>query len=288
MKIIRKISDLRSYLKTQLRRHPLGFVPTMGDLHEGHLSLIRRSKKENKLTAVSIFVNPSQFNNKEDFKKYFRNEKADLKALKKEGVDLVFLPKAEELYPEGFQTWVQVENLSQGLCGNFRPGHFKGVATVVLKLFQLVQPNVAYFGLKDYQQFKIIERMVDDLNLSVRLVPCPTVREADGLALSSRNRRLSSEERQRAAHINLALRSLSSMIKSGRVRGKSVLENRFLVELKLTSGDKLEYLEFLHPKMLTPLKLIQSPALIVCSVWIGGTRLIDNIFMGTVPFGDSP
>ncbi len=275
MIVTRKIAELKKQL--QKIKFSLGFVPTMGDLHAGHLSLVRRSKKENNFTAVSIFVNPAQFNNKKDFEKYARNEERDLNLLKKEKVDLVFLPTDKELYPEGFQTWVTVENLSSGLCGEFRPGHFRGVATVVLKLFQCVQPTSAYFGLKDYQQYKILERMARDLNIPVRLVPCPTVREADGLAMSSRNSRLSVEERKRAARIPLALKECVQAIKFRKNLSESRLKNIFLKKLNVFPRDKVDYLQWVHPQTLKPLEKINPPAMLVCAVWIGETRLIDNL-----------
>ena len=279
MIVARKISELNKFLKRRVQGETVGFVPTMGDLHEGHLSLFRRSKRENDWTAASIFVNPAQFNQREDFLKYHRNEKEDLKKARREGVDIVFLPSEKEFYPEGFQTWVIVDDLSQELCGPFRPGHFKGVATVVAKLLNLVQPTRAYFGLKDYQQFKIIERLVRDLNLPVQVVPCPTIREKDGLALSSRNRRLSPAERERAGRIYPALKTAAGEIKSRKNAGPRGLARIFSKRLRLEKRDRLEYFKVVHPQTLLPLKTVRSPALLAAAVWIGKTRLIDNLIM---------
>ena len=257
----------------------LGFVPTMGDLHEGHLSLIRRSKKENRFTAVSIFVNPAQFNDQKDFLRYRRNRKRDLALLKKEKVDRIFMPSVREIYPEGFQMWVEPGDLARGLCGRHRPGHFRGVATVVAKLFNLVRPTCAYFGMKDFQQLKIIQRMVKDMNFQIEIVPCPTVREKDGLALSSRNARLSPAERERAARLPLALCSIRDSIISGESVTIELLRTQFKKMLKGGRGDKVEYLDIVDPETLAPKKHLRPPLLIAAAVWIGKTRLIDNILV---------
>lgn len=254
----------------------LGFVPTLGDLHEGHFSLIRRSKKENRFTAVSIFVNPPQFNDKKDFLRYRRNVRRDLALLKKENVDLVFLPSEREMYPEGFQTWVEPGDLARGLCGRHRPGHFRGVATVVAKLFNIVRPTRAYFGMKDFQQLKIIQRMVRDLNLPVKIVPCPTVREKDGLALSSRNRRLSPAERTRASRFPKALQSVAAAVLSRKAVSPASIRAEFK---KMLKGDRVEYLEIVDPETLASKKRLKPPLLIASAVWIGKTRLIDNVLV---------
>ena len=255
-----------------MRTSSLGFVPTMGDLHEGHLSLIRRSKRENRRTAVSIFVNPAQFNDEKDFLRYHRDRKRDLALLKKEKVDRVYTPSVKEMYPDGFQTWIEPGDLARGLCGRRRPGHFRGVATVVAKLFNIVRPTRAYFGMKDYQQLKIVERMVRDLDIPVKVVPCPTVREKDGLAMSSRNRRLSPFERARAARLPKALKRVKAAILSGKTTGPA----QFKAMLK---GDRVEYLEIVDPETLSPKKPLKAPFLIAAAVWVGGTRLIDNILV---------
>ena len=250
----------------------LGFVPTMGDLHEGHLSLIRRSKRENRRTAVSLFVNPAQFNDKKDFLRYPRDRRRDLALLKKEKVDWIYAPSAKEMYPQGFQTWIEPGDLARGLCGRHRPGHFRGVATVVAKLLNIVRPDRAYFGMKDHQQLKIIERMVKDLDIPVKIVPCPTVREKDGLALSSRNRRLSLSERARAARLPKVLRDVKAAILAGKKPGL----DRFK---KMLKGDRVEYLEIVDPETLAPKRSARPPCLIAAAVWVGKTRLIDNILV---------
>ncbi|MBI2916265.1 MAG: pantoate--beta-alanine ligase [Elusimicrobia bacterium] len=279
MRIFYSIPETRAFLKRMGRNKQIGFVPTMGDLHAGHLSLIRRSKKENDCTVVSIFVNPLQFNQKKDYQSYHRDTRADLSALRKEGVDMVFLPSDQELYPDRFQTTVNVEGLTQGLCGAFRPGHFRGVATVVLKLFQIVQPARAYFGQKDYQQLKVIEKMVHDLNLPIEIVACPTVREKDGLALSSRNRRLSISEHKRASSIYATLRSVALFAQSHPASAVTSLRQLFYKGLDLSEEDRVEYFEVVHPDTLTTLKKIQTPFLLAAAVWIGKTRLIDNLLV---------
>lgn len=275
MLIARTIHDLRKAL-ARYRGRKIGFVPTMGDLHEGHLSLIRRSRKENEVTALSIFVNPAQFDRKEDFAKYRRNEKSDLEKAMKEKVDLVFLPAARQLYPAHYQTWVSVAELSEPLCGRYRPGHFKGVATIVLKLCNLIQPAAAYFGMKDYQQFRVIGQMARDLHLPVRIVPCPIVREANGLALSSRNSRLSPAEKTRAGRISSALQGVADLLKSGQKLAQTNCVQAFRKNLRPGKNDKIEYLGLADPVTLKPLKRLRPPVLIAAAVWIGRTRLIDN------------
>lgn len=279
MKTFRKADQFQNYLRQFVQKKSIGFVPTMGDMHAGHLSLIHRSKRENDVTVVSVFVNPAQFDRKEDYAKYHRSLKTDLAKMKKEKVDLVLAPSAYELYPENFQTWVNVENLSKPLCGAFRPGHFRGVTTIVLKLLNLVQPHRVYMGMKDFQQYKLIERMVQDLNLPIQVVPCPIVREGDGLAMSSRNRRLSIKERTRAAQIFRALQSVGDLIKSQNKVARSQIFNHFKKNLALAPADKLEYFEIVHPDTLLSAKNNRLPLLIATAVWIGKTRLIDNMLL---------
>ena len=275
MTVVRKIADLRLWVRRN-RGKTAGFVPTMGDLHEGHLSLIRRSRRENRLTALSIFVNPKQFDRREDYERYHRGEKADLAKARAAGADLAFVPSEKELYPDGFQTWVTVEELEKPLCGRFRPGHFRGVATVVLKLLNLVRPNRAYFGLKDYQQFRLVERLARDLDVPVEIVGCPIVRERDGLAMSSRNRRLSPEERVRAARIYAGLKDAAALLKSGRAAEKEIAA-RFRSRLRLEKGDWIEYFECVRPGDLARPEKLRPPVVLAAAVWIGGTRLIDNL-----------
>lgn len=279
MTVVRKIKDLRRWIEAARRQNKsIGFVPTMGDLHEGHLSLVRRSRNDNDVTAVSIFVNPGQFDRREDFEKYRRSEREDCEKIGQEGADLAFIPSADELYPEGFQTFVEVENLSRPLCGARRPGHFRGVATVVAKLLNLFQPDRAYFGLKDYQQCQLVRQMVRDLNLPVDIVPCPTVRDGDGLALSSRNRRLTPAERARAPGLHRALLAAAALVKNGGPKLAS-LRKTFRQNLKLQKSDRVEYLEAADPETLRPLKKIRPPVLIAAAVWFGKTRLIDSVLV---------
>jgi pantoate--beta-alanine ligase len=255
----------------------VGFVPTLGALHEGHASLIRRSVAENDSTLVSIFVNPAQFGPGEDLHRYPRTLAEDLELCRRENVSAVFTPTSAMMYPDGFNTWVNVEGLTDKLCGATRPGHFRGVATVVAKLFNLVQPTRAYFGMKDAQQTIIIERMVADLNLPLEIVSCPTVRESDGLALSSRNRYLNELERERALSIYRALQAAAT----GAVAGESdiaTLKRAALAELE-GNVDRVEYVEILAADDLAEMETLDKPALCAIAAIIGNTRLIDNVLL---------
>ena len=256
----------------------VGFVPTMGALHEGHVSLMRRSVQENKHTIVSIFVNPSQFGPSEDLAKYPRTLKADLALCTKAGVALVFTPTSEMIYPPGYDTWVEVDKLSKPLCGEFRPGHFKGVATVVCKLFNLVQPTRAYFGRKDAQQLAVLTRMVQDLNMPLEIVPCETVREQDGLAMSSRNRYLTPQERERALCISRALFDVARLFEKGErdvSHLTSVLEAAVGGEM-----DEVQYAEIRRHADLGEFgEKIDAPALAAIAGYVGSTRLIDNVVL---------
>ncbi len=252
------------------------FVPTMGYLHEGHLSLMRKGRELGDILVVSIFVNPIQFGPKEDYAVYPRDLERDLRLMEEIPVDVVFYPDVSEMYPEGFQTFVEVEKLSKPLCGKSRPGHFRGVTTVVTKLLNIVKPHVAIFGEKDYQQLKVIERMVKDLNIDVEIVGMPIVREKDGLAMSSRNTYLSEEERKRATSIYRALKKAKEAFISGE-KNPRVLED--LVR-KTIQGD-VEYAEVVDPETLEKIEdKIQENALIAVAVRIGKTRLIDNTLLG--------
>jgi pantoate--beta-alanine ligase len=254
----------------------IGFVPTMGALHEGHLSLVRASKQRADLTVVSLFVNPTQFGPGEDYRRYPRDLEADSALLLREGVDLLFAPEAEEIYPPDFQTIVEVERLSEPLCGRFRPGHFRGVATVVLKLFNIVAPDVAFFGRKDAQQSVVIRQLARDLNLPIEIVVCPIVREPDGLAMSSRNAYLSPEERRAALVLYRSLERARALLLSGERRaGRIVSEMRKLVEAEPRA--RIDYLEAVDAATLAPLNLLAGRALIALAVWIGPARLIDNL-----------
>lgn len=261
---------------TQLRQrgYTIGFVPTMGALHEGHLSLIRRARKENRVVAVSIFVNPLQFGPHEDFTHYPRNLMCDRSLLAKEKVDYLFIPHPSGLYPKGFQTLVEVPSLARPLCGRFRPGHFRGVATVVAKLFNLAKPHRAYFGSKDYQQAVIVQRLAWDLNFDVKIRILPAVRDSDGLALSSRNTYLSPVQRKRALAIPRSLTWAKVEIQRGN-RDIQYLRRGILFRLR-SHLDRIDYVEFLEPKTLQAVRSIQSPLLIAIAGWVGKTRLIDN------------
>ncbi len=260
----------------KLARQSLGFVPTMGVLHAGHLSLIRQARKDNQRVAVSIFVNPAQFGPREDFKKYPRALKRDAALCRKAGVDIIFYPDTEDMYPAGYRTYVTVEGLSDCLCGKSRPNHFRGVATVVAKLFNLVQPDRAYFGQKDAQQAVIIRKMVEDLNLAVEVKVMPTVRESDGLTMSSRNVYLSAQERRQALAIPQALQLAQQMIKKGELHSAIIIA-AMRKRLNQAALSKVDYIAVVKQDTLEPVKRIERNALIALSAWVGKTRLIDNI-----------
>ncbi len=280
MKVIRSIPEMRSLaLRWQQQGHSIGFVPTMGALHEGHQALVQRARRENDFVVVSIFVNPLQFGPKEDFERYPRTGAADQKILKKANVDIVFMPSAHDMYPERFTTLIDVPALSQVLCGPFRPGHFRGVATVVAKLFEIVRPTRAYFGQKDYQQVRIISRMVEDLQMPVRIVACPTVREADGLARSSRNRYLSRKEREEAVKLYQALYLGRELVDRRIMTQSDRLIHRLRGVLGTIPKGRIDYVAVADPITLEPMKSIKLPALLAAAVWIGKTRLIDNILI---------
>jgi len=263
----------------KLRGKPIGFVPTMGALHEGHLSLVRRSKQENHTTVVSIFVNPTQFGPAEDFQNYPRDTEGDLEKLRKEEVDILFMPNASLMYPGGFSTHVEVEGLSDKLCGAFRPSHFKGVATVVMKLFTIVKPARAYFGQKDFQQTVVIRRMVKDLDMDIDIVLCPTIRERDGLAMSSRNAYLNEAQRAAAPVVFRCLSEASGLIKSGIIDAthiQRIMQERILAEPAVSGVD---YMGIYDPVTLNVLSEVRDEVLLAAAVKIGRTRLIDNILV---------
>ena len=262
-----------------LRGRTIGFVPTMGALHEGHLSLVRRAKQENDITTVSIFVNPTQFGPSEDFKQYPRDIEGDTAKLFKEEADILFMPDAPLIYPEGFSTCVEVEKISERLCGAFRPGHFKGVATVVTKLLNIVKPTKAYFGRKDFQQTIVIKQLVKDLDMDADIVVCPTLREQDGLAMSSRNANLDIRQREAATVIYKCLIEASDLIKSGIIDAnyiKGVIQDGLLKE-PAVSG--LDYAGVYDPVTLSELSEIKGDTLLAVAVKIGDTRLIDNMLV---------
>ncbi|MDD5128702.1 MAG: pantoate--beta-alanine ligase [Candidatus Omnitrophica bacterium] len=282
MKIIRdpeKIS-IETGKNKQLKKR-IGFVPTMGALHPGHFSLISRARKENDIVAVSIFVNPAQFGKGEDFKKYPRRFKQDIESCRRLGVDLVFLPDRDNMYPEGYSTFVNVDNLSDCLCGASRPGHFRGVATVVAKLLNILHPDALYLGQKDAQQAIIISRMVKDLNFPVKVKVLPTVRQEDGLALSSRNAYLNKQERSVALVLSKALRLAETLIRNGqRNCGRIISRMRQLIEKNRPA--KIDYIAIIDPEQLKELRKIEPGCLIALAVKIGKVRLIDNTVIGRV------
>ena len=253
----------------------LGFVPTMGYLHEGHLSLVRQAQKVCERTVVSIFVNPKQFGPKEDLAVYPRDLERDLGLLEGLGVDAVFCPEAEEIYPPGFQTRVEVTELSAGLCGEFRPDFFPGVVTVVLKLFNITRPHAAVFGEKDFQQLAVVRRMAKDLHLDTEVLSGPTVREVDGLAMSSRNAYLSAEERPAALGLSQALELANSLARSGEREAQKILAEVWR-HIEATPPAKVQYAELVDPDTLKPVSRLEGRAQLVLAVFVGRTRLIDN------------
>jgi pantoate--beta-alanine ligase len=262
-----------------LRGRTVGFVPTMGALHEGHLSLVRRAKQENDITVVSIFVNPIQFGPAEDFQKYPRDIEGDTQKLLKEEVDILLMPDSSLMYPEGFSTRVEVERISEKLCGAFRSGHFRGVATVVAKLLNIVRPTRSYFGQKDFQQTVVIKRLVRDLNMGIEIVVCPTIREKDGLAMSSRNAYLSEGQRKDAAVIYRCLSEASDMLKSGIINVNNIknsMQERILSEAPVS---KIDYAGVYDPETLEDISGVQNEVLLAVALKIGNTRLIDNMLV---------
>ena len=257
----------------------LGLVPTMGYLHGGHMVLVRRSRAENDVLAVSIFVNPSQFGRTEDLNAYPRDMELDLALLRAEGADLVFSPSADEMYPTGFDTWVEVGRVAQGLEGEQRPGHFRGVATVVAKLFNVVRPDRAYFGQKDGQQVVVIKRMVADLNMGIDIVVVPTVREPDGLALSSRNTYLTPDQRKAAPVIVRALRQAERLWKEGERSGERLRRHMSRILDQEPLIEMVDYVSVADASTLEELGVIQQPALVSVAVRIGQARLVDNILL---------
>jgi len=258
----------------------IGFVPTMGALHEGHLSLVRAARQRSDAVVVSIFVNPLQFGPTEDLARYPRDLQGDSTLLKNEGVEIVFVPTAEEMYPAGAATYVTVAGLSERLCGRSRPGHFRGVTTVVSKLFNAIEPNFAFFGQKDAAQHAIIRKMVRDLNFAVAIVVCPIVREPDGLAMSSRNTYLSVEQRRSALALSRTLRKMEEMAKGGD-RSVAALIEAGKQEVSREPGVRLDYLEIVDSDTLEPLADVRTGSLVAIAALVGTTRLIDNIVISS-------
>jgi len=276
MKIITTVREMQAEAE-KLRQGGkiIGFVPTMGYLHEGHLSLIRIARKKADVVVTSIFVNPTQFGPNEDLDKYPRDIKRDEKLASETGVDIIFYPSNEEMYPERYLTYVTVEKITETLCGASRPGHFRGVTTICTKLFNIVKPHFAVFGEKDYQQAVVIKQMVRDLNLDMEIITGPIIRESDGLAMSSRNAYLSPEERQDALILNRSLKFAEEMVRKGEKRTEVIRKTvREMIEEKKST--RVDYVSVVDPDTLAPLKEIRNRALIAVAVFVGDTRLIDN------------
>jgi pantoate--beta-alanine ligase len=279
MKVYKSISSLiKKVREVKKQGYRIGLVPTMGFLHEGHASLIRKARKDTDCVIVTIFVNPSQFGPKEDFKRYPRAIKKDLGLCKKEGADIIFAPEAKEMYPKGYATYVNVERITDKLCGVSRPGHFKGVSTVVAKLFNITTPDIAYFGQKDAQQTIVIKRMAEDLNMSVEIKVMPIVREKDGLAMSSRNIYLNRKERSRAQSIYKSLKSAKELFGKGERDSKKII-NKIKRAIDNLPDAKVDYAAIVDAEDLRDIKKISGKALVAMAVKIGKTRLIDNIVL---------
>lgn len=276
--ILRAVDEAARFAESvRTERRRLGLVPTMGFLHPGHLSLMREAKKKADVAVTSIFVNPTQFGPREDFASYPRDLETDLAQCRAAGVDAVFIPGAEEIYPRGYQTFVEVAELSQGLCGARRPGHFRGVSTVVAKLLALFRPHVAVFGEKDYQQLQVIRRLNQDLNLGTEIVGMPTIRDADGLAMSSRNAYLTADERRRALSLSAGLRQAGRLVREGRTDPQELVA---AVREALRRADVREdYIEVVEAESLKSIDVVSStsPARMLVAAFVGKTRLIDNI-----------
>ncbi|HEX3106687.1 MAG TPA: pantoate--beta-alanine ligase [Terriglobales bacterium] len=279
MKLVKTIEEMRAF-RNAVRKNSkrLGLVPTMGALHEGHLSLVRAARDKSDIVAVSIFVNPTQFGPNEDFAKYPRNLESDSKMLEREHVDVIFAPSVDDMYPPGAMTWVTVEGISDRLCGKSRPGHFRGVTTIVSKLFHIIEPDAAFFGQKDAAQVAIIRRMVRDLNMPVEIEVGEIIRESDGLALSSRNAYLDPQERKSALVLHRSLQDAQRLFETGERNSEKLIA----VGKQEFAGEpcaRLDYFEIIDPDSLEPVTTIENRTLIAVAAFIGNTRLIDNIIV---------
>ncbi len=277
MKVVKTITEMKKTRRAL--QEPVGFVPTMGYLHEGHVSLVREAKKENKSVIVSIYVNPAQFGPKEDLSKYPRDLKRDLEMLEKVGTDVVFFPSDKEMYPDDYDTWVEVDKLTKRLEGASRPTHFRGVTTIVNKLFNIVEADNAYFGQKDAQQALVIQKMVKDLNMNVRVVVCPTIREPDGLAMSSRNVFLTTEQRKQATVLNRSLQLAKDLFTKGE-RNADKIKQQMTKLIQKEPLAVIDYISIADPETLKELDTITHQALVSMVVKFGNTRLLDNAFLG--------
>jgi pantoate--beta-alanine ligase len=282
MKIAKTISEIR-HMVTESKKSGLksvGFVPTMGCLHRGHMSLVERARKENDIVVVSIFVNPTQFAPTEDFDRYPRKIEDDVEMCKQAGTDILFIPEVEQMYPDKLLTKINVQNLTEVLCGKLRIGHFEGVCTVVAKLFNIVIPDRAYFGEKDFQQLIVIKKMVKDLNFCLEIVGCPIIREEDGIAMSSRNRYLDTSERRAALVLNQSLKMALDIIKGGETNSSKIKE-KILDNIGREKLAKVEYVKIVDQTTLEEISEVEDTSLIAMAVFIGKTRLIDNIATNT-------
>lgn len=277
MKVVRSPKSMHKIcMDLKKEGKTIGFVPTMGYLHEGHLSLMKVAKRRSDVLVVSLFVNPTQFGPKKDFKRYPRNLQRDNRLLREMGCDFLFCPEIKDMYPERYDTYVDVEKMTKVLEGAFRPGHFKGVTTIVAKLFNIVQPEIAIFGQKDFQQAQVLKRMVKDLNFQVKILVAPTIREKSGLALSSRNSYLSKEEKKQAPVLYQSLRMAKKMIKTGERDSKKIKDKMRKFILKKPKA-RIDYISMNNSETLEPLKKLKGNVLISLAVRIGKTRLIDNV-----------
>jgi len=279
LKIIRTVKDMRKYIREmRSRRRRIALVPTMGYLHEGHLTLVEEARRLASVVVVTVFVNPAQFGPNEDLDRYPRDPSGDRRKLKLAGADVMFMPDTGEIYPEGFQTFVDVTDITNDYCGASRPGHFRGVATVVMKLFNIIEPDLAVFGEKDYQQLVTIKQMVKDLNLGVQVVGMPTIREEDGLAMSSRNAYLSPAQRQQATTIFRGLRKARRLLDSGE-RDAAELAAIVMDLLREEQGLIIDYVSVCDPETLERIPEVEKQAVLLVGVKVGETRLIDNIWL---------
>jgi pantoate--beta-alanine ligase len=283
MRIVETPAEMQCRAEAVRRRGKrIAFVPTMGFLHEGHLSLMHEGRRRAEVLVASIFVNPTQFAPGEDFARYPRSFERDCELLQTVPVDMVFAPSAETMYPRGAQTWVETTEITQGLCGAHRPGHFRGVTTVVAKLFNIVKPHVALFGEKDFQQLRAIQRMVKDLDFGIEIVPMPTVRDSDGLAMSSRNAYLTAEERTRALSLSRALAAAHDSFVGG-VRDPRMLACAATAVLAATPGLRIEYVEAVDAETLAAVDRVERPVVVAIAAHVGKTRLIDNAVLPAPP-----
>jgi len=278
MEVVKNIQEMKKISNNLIEnKKTIGFVPTMGYLHEGHLSLVRKARENNDIVVVSIFVNPTQFGPNEDYNSYPRDLDRDLELLKNLNVDYVFTPEVSDMYPEDFSTFVEETQLSKFLCGRSRPGHFRGVCTVVTKLFNIVRPTRAYFGQKDAQQFRVLRRMIRDLNMDVEMIELPIAREKDGLALSSRNTYLTPEERKEATRLYKSLLKAKELVESG-IKDTQIIKSEMkkILDQPLL---KIDYIEIVDEKTLEPVNKVENKVIVALAVYVGKARLIDNIIL---------